>query len=208
VSATLPAGVVSAALPAVAVAEGGDATVVRELPDKRSEYAKVYLLSDGSFRSICYQSPIHYKDESGDWQPIDTSLVPVAGIDTYATVAAPVEVTLADEAPGQKPVTVESGDYLVTMNLVGYAENEKLVFDDCAIYIHYGYIGAALHLSLGTLRAGSVYAMGWRLGIHSYVREAVDQVYLSYGYALYWLHGHKGSGGGPSEYRRTYGFSY
>lgn len=57
--ATLLSGVVTAALPAAAVAEGGGAAVVRELVDKRTEYAKAYLLSDGSFRSICYQSPIH-----------------------------------------------------------------------------------------------------------------------------------------------------
>lgn len=120
---------------AVAVAPSQqEATVVREAVEKRTQDSKTYLLSDGRYRCVMYQTPVHYRDENGDWQPIDTSLVPVDGIDAYATVATPVEVRLADEAPGQKPVTVSSGDWAVTMNLVGWAEDEKLVFDNAAIY--------------------------------------------------------------------------
>ncbi|MEI6501911.1 MAG: hypothetical protein WCP21_12895, partial [Armatimonadota bacterium] len=90
--------------------------------------------SNGQYRCVSYQSPVNYQADDGSWQPIDTSLLPVAGIDAYATTATPVEVTLADEAPGQKPVTVSDDGWSVTMNLVGYSEDQKLVFDDTAIY--------------------------------------------------------------------------
>jgi len=116
------------------VAAAGAPTVVRELPEERTQYSTTYLLSNGTFRAVLVQEPVNFKDASGAWQPIDASLVPVAGLDVYATVAAPVEVTLADEAPGQKPVTVASGEYVVTMNLLGWAEDEKLILGDSAIY--------------------------------------------------------------------------
>ena len=109
-------------------------SVVREVLSKRTECSMTYLLSDGTFRTVFYQAPIHFKDDDGDWQEINTSLVPSAGVDAYTTAAAPVEVTVKDEGAGCKPIEVETAGYLVTMNLLGYAESDKLVLGDTAIY--------------------------------------------------------------------------
>ena len=109
-------------------------TVVREVPSKRAEYSNTYLLSNGQYRCVSYQSPVNYKAEDGSYQPIDTSLIPVSGLDVYATTATPVEVIVADEAPGVRPVTVSAGDWTVSMNLVGRDEDEKIVIDDAAVY--------------------------------------------------------------------------
>ena len=102
--------------------------------EKRAEYSNTYLLSDGQYRCVTYQSPVNYQAADGSWQPVDTSLLPDGGLDVYSTTATPVEVTVADEAPGQKPVSVSDGDWTVTMQLVGWAEDEKLVVDDVALY--------------------------------------------------------------------------
>lgn len=128
-------GVAVVAGSARAESSPGDATVVRELLDKRTQYAKTYLLSDDTFRTVLYQSPIHFRNESGAWQEIDATLIPSAGIDAFTTAAAPVEVTVADEAPGQKPVVVETAGFAVTMNLLGYAESDKMILGDSALYL-------------------------------------------------------------------------
>ena len=102
--------------------------------ESRAEYSNTYLLSDGQYRCISYESPVNFLAADGSWQPIDTSLLPDASLDVYTTTSTPVEVTIADEAPGQKPITVSDGDWTVTMNLIGWAEDEKIVVDDAAVY--------------------------------------------------------------------------
>ena len=49
--------------------------VVGELEDQRSAYTKSFRLSDGTVSTVEYESDVHYKDEDGEWQPIDNSLI-------------------------------------------------------------------------------------------------------------------------------------
>lgn len=49
--------------------------VVGELEDQRSAYTKSFRLSDGTISTVEYESDVHYKDEDGEWQPIDNSLI-------------------------------------------------------------------------------------------------------------------------------------
>lgn len=49
--------------------------VVGELEDQRSAYTKSFRLSDGTVSTVEYESDVHYKDENGEWQPIDNSLM-------------------------------------------------------------------------------------------------------------------------------------
>lgn len=46
-----------------------------ELLNKRTATSKTFLKSDGSKKTDLYQSPINYKDSSGQWQEIDSNLV-------------------------------------------------------------------------------------------------------------------------------------
>ena len=38
-----------------------------------------YLQPDGSYRSQVFATPVNFRDDSGDWQPMDNSLVPAPG---------------------------------------------------------------------------------------------------------------------------------
>ena len=49
--------------------------VVKELTALRTENSKTFLLSDGTRRCEIYSGPIQFKDETGAWQEIDTSLL-------------------------------------------------------------------------------------------------------------------------------------
>ena len=62
-----------------AAAEGEAAvTVVRELTERRTEYGTSYVLSNGLYRTVLSQAPVHYKDPAGVWQAVDTRLAPSA----------------------------------------------------------------------------------------------------------------------------------
>jgi RHS repeat-associated protein len=50
-----------------------------ELPVKRTAYSNTFRLADGGFEAEIYSVPVNYRDEDGDWQPIDESLEAVPG---------------------------------------------------------------------------------------------------------------------------------
>lgn len=49
--------------------------IVEELAEKRTPTAKEFLNDDGSFTSVIFQNPIHYKDLSGKYRDIDRTFV-------------------------------------------------------------------------------------------------------------------------------------
>lgn len=51
----------------------GEATVVEEIVDSRSEYSKEYLLSNGLNMIIVYPEAVHY-EENNEWKEIDNTL--------------------------------------------------------------------------------------------------------------------------------------
>lgn len=106
---------------------------VRELIDQRTEYSQTWLLSDGSMQTKYFSSPVFVKDDAGIWQPVNPAFLAVGG-GAYETASAPLDVTVASEAPGQAAVTVEVDGRAVRLDLVGCAEDGALVFGDTAVY--------------------------------------------------------------------------
>jgi RHS repeat-associated protein len=51
---------------------------VRELTGKRDEYTRTYQLSDGKLQAVISSGPVNYRDGSGKWQPISTTVQPSA----------------------------------------------------------------------------------------------------------------------------------
>lgn len=78
-------------------AQPPEPTVVKEVVGKRTATSNTYLLDNGSYRCVMYESAINYKDSSGSWQPIDPTLVPASGSEAVTTAAAPVEVSRVKE---------------------------------------------------------------------------------------------------------------
>ena len=108
-------------------------TVVRELAAERTEYSTTYQLSDGTYRVVYSQTPVHYRDAAGDWVAIDPTFVlaPEGGV---TTAAAPVEVTIRDETSDQAPVTVALGSAAISVNLVGALEDDGVAVGDATVY--------------------------------------------------------------------------
>jgi RHS repeat-associated protein len=111
----------------------GTPTVVRELTDKRTETSKHYLLSDGSFRAVMSEVPVHFKDDSGKWADIETQLVPGDGMNAYVTKAAPIRGRFGTQLDGQ-PVRIEGEGYSIGIDMVGVDEGAKLVWGNKARY--------------------------------------------------------------------------
>ena len=55
-------------------AKDSNAQIITEIPEKRTESTKTFLMSDGSFMLAAYNEPVHYKDDEGVWQDIDNTL--------------------------------------------------------------------------------------------------------------------------------------
>ncbi|NYT95324.1 DNRLRE domain-containing protein, partial [Salinispora sp. H7-4] len=49
---------------------------VREVAERRTETGRVYQLADGRLQAEISAAPLHYQDEQGRWQPIDTKVQP------------------------------------------------------------------------------------------------------------------------------------
>ncbi|MFE1630740.1 DNRLRE domain-containing protein [Brevibacillus reuszeri] len=56
-------------------------TIIGELPHKRTSNSKHYLMSDGSYQAIIFSGDVHYEDENGNLQNIDTDLYDEADFD-------------------------------------------------------------------------------------------------------------------------------
>jgi RHS repeat-associated protein len=91
-------------------------TIVRELPELRSETSDTFLRSDGSRMVKISRTPVNYRDSSGNWQPISTTLQPGPGgsLSSTATIL-PASLPASLSAP----VTVGSDGQTVSFALEG-----------------------------------------------------------------------------------------
>jgi RHS repeat-associated protein len=108
------------------------ATVVRELPEERTETSASYLLSDGTRRAVIFAAPVFYLADDGTWRPIDKNLV----IDAYG-LARPVgmgfDLVFSSERFGA-PVRLGVDGGVVGIDLVAAAEGAPVIDGQRAIY--------------------------------------------------------------------------
>lgn len=90
--------------------------VVGELEDQRSAYTKSFRLSDGTISTVEYESDVHYKDEDGEWQPIDNSLIfeDAQGNTGAETEAASLATEVAENTENAGDTQVQSSEQEVT----------------------------------------------------------------------------------------------
>ena len=124
------AGVARADTTTPAPSPSASPTVVREDVAKRTEYSSTYLLSNGSYRAVLSEVPVHFKDASGAWQSINPALVPAGNFGSYETAAAPVSVSVQNATATQAPVTLTSGSHEVSLSLLGASEENGLALGE------------------------------------------------------------------------------
>jgi hypothetical protein len=91
-----------------------------ELTDLRTEYAKVYKLSDGNKSYEVHANRIHYKDGSGKLEDIDNTILQTDGKDQkefFKNKANDFKVSFGKSE--KKPcVTIKKGEHSIEMSLV------------------------------------------------------------------------------------------
>ncbi len=113
-----------------------------ELPALRTATSNTYQLPDGQRETRLYEVPVNYRDESGDWQPIDQGLVELPG----GAVAngensfdvrlpenleeAPIRVTVGDQWVSQRPLGVETQPVALDGTVASYEQaGDQAVFE-------------------------------------------------------------------------------
>ncbi|HST69903.1 MAG TPA: RHS repeat-associated core domain-containing protein [Solirubrobacterales bacterium] len=93
---------------------------IKELPGLRTATSNTFLLADGSRETLLYQTPVNYRDDEGDWQPIDQELKETASgslvnghnsFDVHLPEdldEAPVRVMMEDEWVSETPLGIET----------------------------------------------------------------------------------------------------
>src|SRR5690349_18729385 len=81
----------------------------------RTRTSRTYLDDRGMYQTVISPGSVNYRDSSGTWQPIDTTLVPAG--DGFGVRAAGYGLSLPARAGS--PLKVSVGDSFVALSLVG-----------------------------------------------------------------------------------------
>ncbi|HSS33527.1 MAG TPA: 6-bladed beta-propeller [Solirubrobacterales bacterium] len=87
-----------------------------ELPVKRTATSDTFELPDGSREARLYQAPVNYRDEEGDWQPIEEGLrhdgTGFVNADNRFDLSLPARL-------GSEPMQMSIGDASIGLQLLG-----------------------------------------------------------------------------------------
>ena len=116
-AAAEPESAATAPAEGAAQQSGGEPYIIGENTAKRTENEKHFYLSDGSMVAALYDTPVHYKDENGNYEPIDNSFS--EGLTELETKSGPQKIKLAKKASAKKLVTLHYGDYQLSWGFEG-----------------------------------------------------------------------------------------
>lgn len=92
----------------VAAAAESTATPVRELPARRTATSRTFELSNGQLEARLYEVPVNYRDDNGDWKPINEELAELPS-GAVTNGANSFDVHLPEDLD-QAPVRIDFGD--------------------------------------------------------------------------------------------------
>ncbi len=101
----------------------GAATVVAELPERRTANTREYQLSDGSRKLEVHLGPVNYKDASGDWQAIDTG-IGASSKEGFAreNVTNAFKSYFAEDGDRRGTMRVDDGEFSLEVSPLGRAK--------------------------------------------------------------------------------------
>ena len=109
------------AAPAVsAPASAGEVRILQELTDKRTEFSKEYLLSNGLHMASVYPNAVHY-EEDGQWKDIDNTLLAVGtgSQAAYTNTEGLWDVRFPQELSADRGITVTKDGHSLTFYMSG-----------------------------------------------------------------------------------------
>ena len=94
-----------------------EAYVVAEVAEKRTEYTKEFLLSNGLHMATVYADPIHY-EKDGQWAEIDNTLVAKSD-GTWRNTAGAWNVSFPNQLSRSNSISIEKDGYTVSFSMAG-----------------------------------------------------------------------------------------
>ena len=91
-------------------------SVLGEVPEKRSEFAKHFRMSDGSMKAVVYSDQVNYKD-GNEFKEIDNTLID-GDNNTYKNTDSPFKVSLSKNFKNKNLVNIESNNHNVSMSYI------------------------------------------------------------------------------------------
>jgi RHS repeat-associated protein len=105
-----------------------------EVISMRTANARVYRDPDGRFRQVISSGMVNYQDANGQWQKIDTTLVPAGTTSTYVENAAgPLQLQLPSDL-STSPVVVVTAAGTTSFTIEGAASVARVVNGSDATY--------------------------------------------------------------------------
>lgn len=108
--------------------ENNEPYIIDEAYYLRDEYSKTFIMSDGSYTTANYDSPVHYLDESGEWQDIDNSLTEKDGVLTNSD--SNIDAAFSKKSDENSTVSVNVDGYDISWGLVGANKSNISVVED------------------------------------------------------------------------------
>jgi RHS repeat-associated protein len=103
----------------------GDATQKEEVIKERTATSRTYKNADGSLTTELFDTPIHYKAADGDWETIESELVPANNADYAYRNKANAFKTLFKHELGDEFLRFEVGGEVFTLTLEGAAKAQS-----------------------------------------------------------------------------------
>lgn len=95
--------------------------IIGEDISKRDEKVKHFRMSDGSFMAVSYGTPVHFKDDSGNWQDINNTPIMATdaeGIETYQISNGDTSINFASTLETGHCLTISVDNKAIEMSLL------------------------------------------------------------------------------------------
>jgi len=114
----------------LAEASMAEASIVEEIVEKRTQYSKEFLLSNGLCLAVVYPEAVHY-EKNNTWEEIDNTLKAVgSGSNGVLTnTAGAWQVTFPQQLTGNNMVSVTRAGYTLSFGMAGEIRTLSVVSD-------------------------------------------------------------------------------
>ncbi|MEU5398821.1 LamG-like jellyroll fold domain-containing protein [Streptomyces sp. NPDC005963] len=119
---------------------GFDTKTSREVSAKRAETATTFRNEDGSFTTRYYNEPVNFRRADGNWQPIDTALVPEgtpsrSAAQSWRPRSTPDDIAFADRSDAADLARIRVGDNVsLAYGVEGAARSRAVIAGSTVTY--------------------------------------------------------------------------
>ena len=109
--------------------------VLGEVVSLRSESAKHFRMSDGSYVAVEYGKPVHFIDDDDAWQDYDNTLDMEAAkssgdISGFISSRNDLKIKFANNSNSSSLIQIKNSDYSISLNLLGASKGKAIAVNN------------------------------------------------------------------------------